>query len=482
MIVENPDPPIITAQTLRHLLLCERRVWLDAHRDPALRDDASPETLRLYALGTQHERRVHDATTIAIEPITRDLMAQEVSGILGACLEHHTPLDLTDTVFAIRGQVDQLLRIVREGEYSYSPVEIKQRARPDHADWVQLDLYVWLLSLTQGGFPPAELWLGADTAGRPRARLPHEYDEARLMEALTRAAQLLNVPSAPPVRLESHCKDCHWYTACQSVAQQEQRLELLYGVSRTTRHNMLQAGMTTLADVVVLSAEELQQVKGIGPKTAPRIRANAQAWLENRPVWLNPLPEDCHRSGWMFDLETLEAAGRTVPWCMGWCDSDGRTQITLVAPVQLPEELVLPDGQAVILAPDSDSAWEAFAAAVDHDDSPIFHWTGYDSAIMRDTAPTAVRDRLESRLHDLNATLRHVVSLPLKSTSIKPVSLHLGFAWQGYNDWFAAYLDYKYWLETNNLDALTRACMYQRADVQSMAHVWRWLVAEAPTA
>ena len=61
------------------------------------------------------------------------------------------------------------------------------------------------------------------------------------------------------------------------------------------------------------------------------------------------------------------------------------------------------------------------------------------------------------------------------------MSTHLGFAWPGYQDWFAAYLDYQHWLDTGSLDALARACLYQRADVQSMALVWRWLVAHAPS-
>lgn len=492
MTAEFPHSAVITAQTLRHLLMCERRVWLDARADPALRDAAAPEALRLYALGSQHEDRVHAATAGPIEPVdiasweegvaaTRELMRRGVPGILGACLEVRVPLDLSDTVYTLRGRADQLLRVWHHGEAVYSPVEIKQRSQPEEADWLQLDLYVWLLSLLQGTVPPAELWLGADPLGRPRRRLAHDYDEDRLMAALLRAAHLTASAPEPPVRIEPHCATCHWFTACQGVAQREKRLDLLYGVSRTTRASLEAAGIARLEDLVARSPDELQAIKGIGPRTAPRIRANAQAWLENRPVWLDALPEVCRQPGWMFDLETWEIGGRTVPWCMGWCDGDGQTHITLVAPVQLPEPLALPDGQQVTLAPDSDAAWEVFAAAVSEDSRPIFHWSGYDAAILRGSAPEYVRAQLAPRMHDLNATLKRVVSLPLKSTSIKPVSTHLGFAWPGYQDWFAAYLDYQHWLETGSLDALARACLYQRADVQSMALVWRWLVAHAPS-
>jgi predicted RecB family nuclease len=256
-------------------------------------------------------------------------------------------------------------------------------------------------------------------------------------------------------------------------------INLLYGVARKTRDHMRLAGLVTLAHVAAATPEELQRVKGIGPVTAPAIRANAQAWLENRPIWYNPLPDACHRDGWMFDLETYERAGRVIPWCMGWCDVHGTTGIALVAPVQEPEPLILPGGQVITLVPDSDAAWETFAAAVPGD-QPVYHWTGYDMGILRATAPLDVRAQLGPCFTDLHAVFKRAVSLPLGSTSIKAISVYLGFPWMGYTDWFAAYLDYCYWLDEGNLSALARACAYQRADVQSMAWVWRWLVANRP--
>jgi predicted RecB family nuclease len=252
-------------------------------------------------------------------------------------------------------------------------------------------------------------------------------------------------------------------------------IDLLYGVSRKTRDHMRQAGILTLAHVITRTVDELQQVKGIGPVTAPSILANAQAWLENRPVWREPLPETCRLPGWMFDLETLESGGRTIPWCLGWCDANGTTHIALVAPVQYPETLILPDEQAVTLVPDSDTVWEVFAESVADTAGPLYHWTGYDAGILAATGPEHVKAVLGPRLHDLHKTFKTAVSLPLKSTSIKPVSAYLGYAWPGYQDWFAALLDYRHWLDTGDADVLARACMYQRADVQSMAHVWRWL-------
>jgi len=446
----------------------------------------------LFALGHQHEWRIQQATAAtSINPITvdtweeavavtRDLMARGVEGILGACLEAQTPLDLTDRVFTVRGQIDRLVRLPQFDEPVYAPVEIKQRSRPEDADWVQLDFYVWLLSFEQAVVPAGELWLGENAYGLPRARLEHHYDEERLMAALLRVIAVRDAVDEPGVRIEPHCKTCHWNALCQSHARMDGNIDLLYALPRTTRANLRRAGITTLSRVLAAAEDELLAVKGIGAKTAARLRINARAWIENGPVWCASLPDHTRAPGWMFDLETHEVKGKTVPWCMGWCDIEGNTHITLVNAVELPQTVTLPSGERVTYAPDSDSAWEVFAEAVAGEDSPIYHWTGYDAALLRGSAPAHVVERLLPRFSDLHATFKQSVSLPLKSTSIKPVSVYFGFEWPGHQDYRAAYIDYQYWLDSADPVALTRSVTYQRADVQSMALVWRWLVEHTP--
>ncbi len=392
------EPLTITAQTLRNLLTCERRVWLDSHGDPALRAETPPDVLHVYALGHAHEQAIQAATADHIEAIplaswaegvevTRRLMRQGVAGIIQARLEIDAPLDASGKLYRLRGVVDRLVRLPGYSRPMYAPVEIKQYGRADEADWLQLDFYSWLLDLVQGFAPPGELWLSADEFQRPRQRLLHEYDEARVTTALNRVVDRLSDMRAPAVRIAPHCKSCPWLAPCQQVAQNDQSIDLLYGVSRTTRRNMREAGLNTLAEIAACIPEDLQRVKGIGPVTAPVIHANARAWLENRPVMFNPLPPLCQQPGWMFDLETREMGGRTVPWSLGWCDTEENAHIALVAPVQVPETRTLPDGQSITLAPDSDSAWDVMAAALAGDDRPIYHWTGYDSAILHGSAP-----------------------------------------------------------------------------------------------
>lgn len=473
------DRIVITARSVRDLALCERRAWLDAERIGPAGD--APLTLGVVwdNAGPLETRRA--ATWADAVAQTGRLMALGAATVFGACLELEAPLDLSDRVFAIRAQIDRLERVEHLGETLYAPVLLRESLTADDADRLTLDLWVWLLDNLGGTPPPAELWLGVDGLGRARRRLAHEYDEARLLDALTRLAALLAREAAPPVHLIEACKTCPHRADCDAIARQDGALDLLYGVSRRVREGLRAAGLRSLAQIAAASPDDLMRVKGIGPASAPRIHANARAWLNACPVHLHPLPETCAAGGWMFDLETLERNGQVVPWCMGWCDVRGQTQIALVGPVQTPETLSLPGGQQVTLAPDSDSLWEVLAESV-AGNAPIFHWTGYDAALLRGTAPRAVRDALEPRFEDLHRHFTRAVSLPLRSTSIKVISTYLGYPWPGYNEWFAAYLDYRYWLDGGPIAALERACMYQRADVQSMAWVWRWWAGVQPSA
>ncbi|RPI95699.1 MAG: hypothetical protein EHM39_11570 [Chloroflexi bacterium] len=116
------EPLTITAQTLRNLLTCERRVWLDTHGDPALRAEILADDLHVYALGNAHEQAVQVATAEHIEPIplaswaegvevTRRLMRQGVAGIIQARLEIDVPLDASGTLYRLRGVVDRLVSL-----------------------------------------------------------------------------------------------------------------------------------------------------------------------------------------------------------------------------------------------------------------------------------------------------------------------------------------------------------------------------------
>lgn len=254
-------------------------------------------------------------------------------------------------------------------------------------------------------------------------------------------------------------------------------ITLLPGLRQDTRDQFRKEGIESLQQIVAMQPADLRRFKGI-KSTAESVHATARAFVNGHPIWYNPLPEVCHRGGWLFDIETDP---RTMEvWCLGWSDCQDNAQVALVAPqVRRPTPFTLADGRTVIFVPDSDMVWEVFAEGVSGDDMPIYHWTGFDAAVMRKSAPEMVRETLDERLYDLHHVTTRAVRFPTSSTSIKAIAGYLQFAYSAYEAWDAAYNDYNLWLAREDVAALTRACCYQRDDVLAMGVVWRWLVTNA---
>jgi predicted RecB family nuclease len=258
----------------------------------------------------------------------------------------------------------------------------------------------------------------------------------------------------------------------------ESDISLLDGLRAETRTALRRAGIDTVHQLAALSVEELRAFKGVGKVTAPAIKAHAQAWMEQRAVWYGSLRATCHQSGFMFDLET---DGFThVPWCFGWEDADGTAYAAVVSPDHRETRVTLSNGHEIILVSSSDALWEIFAAMTVETECPVYHWGYYDKGILRSTAPWEVRAQLEDRMHNLHDTFKRAVKFPRRGTSLKETAAHLNFAWSSYQDWMAAYLDYRRWLASGDIEALSRACSYQQDDVRALGLVWRWLVDNAP--
>jgi predicted RecB family nuclease len=472
----------ITAYTLRHLYQCERRVWLDRHGDIALHEEVISERA---LIGVEHERKIGEVMFGAVTPVpvsswaemvqsTRELMAQGVAGIAGAAFERETILG--DRIVTVRGRLDWLRKINQPselGRWAYEPVEIKQRAELQDADRVQLDLYLWLLEEAQGAESTGWFWLGRDDDGTPLRVLEHIYSAERLDSVFARVAAVID-DSAPPIFLTAHCKLCGWYSACTQVANREHAFTLLPGLSQVTWEHMRQAGIRTVEDVAALSAEQLQKFKGVGKARSLEMLTSAQAMSAGQPVLRNPLPPLVRQPGVMLDLETRLDDGAV--WCFGWLGADGRSQVAVVARHFDGDSLILPDGQTIHIIPDSDTGWRMVAEAAAQMPGPVYHWGGFEQNVLRATAPRDVIEALRDRLHDLNRTFRKSFALPLRSTSIKSVAPYFGFKWPEGTNALTAHDDYRAWLLDNDRVALARACAYNRADVEALDLVWRWMV------
>jgi len=479
-------PLVITAYTLRHLLMCERRVWLDQHGDKTTRTDRAQVGSER---GKLHEQLVSAAMFGPANPVpavswdamlqaTRDLMTHGAAGIQGAAFERSLDLSPAQTVI-VRGRVDWLRRVAQPsafGKWAYEPVEIKLRGEPTEADTLQLDLYLWLLQGLQAVEPSGWLWLGRDEYNQPSQIIEHSYNEDRLFTALERACATLAATSALPIFLASHCDTCHWQTSCKQIASAGRSLAALPGLPRQTWEHMQREGIMTLDHILVLSPQDLQRFKGLGKSKAHDIYTAAQAIGTGQPVQRNRLPDAAWQPGMMLDLETCIEGVVGVPWCFGWQGWEGQFQVAIVDAFYDDARLILPDGLLVTIVPDSDAGWRLFAAEAEANPGPIYHWGSFEKGVLRATAPDEVIDALDDRLHDLNRTFKRTFVFPVRGTSIKTVAPYLGFRWPEGTNAFSAWDDYRAWLLDSDKQALARACAYNRADVEAMALIRRWMI------
>lgn len=473
---------IITAYTLRYLSMCDRRVWLDHFGERNLRETVSAD---VFAGGISHEQAVGAAMFGPVIPVTaldwadkvrvtRDLMRQGAAGIQGAAFERTFDFGLPITV---RGRVDWLRRVSQPselGRWCYEPVEIKLRKEVSLEDRLQLDLYLWLLNQEQGVETSGWFWMARDADNRPLHVIEHSLDEARLFMAFEQVYALLDMVSAPPIFLAAHCKTCSWHSACENSARSGQDIALLPGLSRQTWEHMHRENIQTLEHILALSPQDLSHFKGVGKKRAMEMRAHAQAVVGGMPVPRCPLPEKVRLPGVMLDLETGLDDGRV--WCFGWRGADGRTRVAIVDAYCEEKVLHCPDGQVIMIIRSSDEGWRLVAEAADEMPGPVYHWGSFEKGVLRNTAPPDVVLALDDRLHDLNRTFRQTYALPVRGTSIKKVAPYLGFRWPEGTNAFSAWADYSAWLMESDASALARACSYNRADVDALSLIWKWMV------
>ncbi len=201
----------------------------------------------------------------------------------------------------------------------------------------------------------------------------------------------------------------------------------------------------------------------------------------NFPLYLKRarIPDDLHIPGMMLDLETRMDGGASLPWCFGWQIGDTPVQIAIVDRYFEEDTLHLQDGTQLIMIEDHDEGWRLMVEAAASVPGAVYHWGAFEKGILRSTAPPEVITALEDRLHDLNRTFRKTFALPFKGTGLKKVAPYLGFAWPEGTNAFTAWADYNAWLMESNKDALARACAYNRADVEALALIWKWMLAQS---
>lgn len=476
---------------------CPRRAFLNVYGDLHERDPERDFLLKLRQESQSHvasvlaefypnyqQPQVSDGNWEARARETESLMQQGADCIYRGALVQFDCQDwgwLSQGISVVEGQTATLIAtphlLVKQpkpsqlGDWSYLPIGIQLGRRPKPEYKLVAAFYAQLLGMIQGVLPTT-----AEIVLRRQNHCTVDLVEwlPRMREAVADCLQILLARQEPEVFISrQRCSLCHWYTHCYAIAQSQQHLSLVPGVT-PSRYEYLQAiGVDTVASLA--DACPIDMGEKIGLEVAGQLKQQAQALVENRAI---------RKPNGFFDIRTtiptasvelyfdIEAEPeRNLDYLLGILLLDRKTNSERFYPF-LAEK---PEEEATI--------WHEFLAVVNYfDNAPIFHFSEYEVETIKRLAylyktPRQQINSLLSRCVDLHKRATHSVTFPVESYSLKALANWIGFQWRdrgASGDRCVCWYDQ--WLKTGDRSFLEAILRYNEDDCRATLHLKNWLV------
>ncbi|HEY9800980.1 MAG TPA: TM0106 family RecB-like putative nuclease [Leptolyngbyaceae cyanobacterium] len=480
---------LINAEHLLQYQRCKRRPVLDIQGDRSLRDAPSELLLKLQEDKFAHQQSIlaHFAyhkpdypkpDWVAGQAATIELMQRGVEYIYqGVLLANYNELIETDqTNYTCLSRPDLLVKQPGQsifGDWVYEPVDIELGKRPKQEYQVVTAYHAQVLAKVQG-VKPQTAWLmlrGKET--------PYAVDLCRwipqMQGILQEFIQALESEAAPEVFIaRQKCNLCLWYSQCYAIAQSQQHLSLLPGVS-PIRYTQLQTlDITSLESLANTSPTILENLVGFDGEVAAKLVVQAQSVLQKQPLIL-PFPPPKGNLTFNSSIELyfdIEAQpDLNLDYLLGVLVVNKQTNTeqfyAFVAEKPEEEELI----------------WRQFLELVwRYPEAPIYHFCVYELDTVKRLAklyrtPYASVSPVLHRFVDIYEHLTQTVALPIESYALKAIARWLGFEWRDKEATGAKCIYwYDQWLETGDRNLLEIILRYNEDDCRATRRVKDWLV------
>jgi len=388
-----------------------------------------------------------------------------------------------------RGHADFLFRVDRAsdlGDLSYEVADTKLAKHSKPYFLIQLCFYSELLEKVQGGGVPENVHVILGTGEKESFRLSEFSAYYRRVRKSFEAELEAGVPDTYPLPV-SHCEICSWKDNCEAVWDKDDHLTRVAGIQRRQIELLEADGVTTLAELGMMSAD--RQVSGVRSETLSKIRTQAALQLEDRESGENiyrllpprsergfsRLPEPSH-GDIFFDFEGDPLFGdRGLEYLFGYVAVDsGKPLFTDLWGRNYEEEKL---------------TFETFIDFVMErrkvfPGSHVYHYAPYEvTAIRRLAGVHATRElEVDKLLRDkVFVDLYKIVSEGLQiskdSYSIKKVeSFYRGARDTEVADGGASIVEFEKWLETGDDSILKAIADYNEDDCVSTLECRDWLL------
>jgi predicted RecB family nuclease len=391
------------------------------------------------------------------------------------------------------GQADFLVRTDRPsglGAWSYDIADTKLARRLKVPALLQMATYAERLAELQGGHPEFLTVITGDGVERPW-RLADVASYSRRARSRLRQVVEGDAPGAcPPTEPVpvAYCSQCRWKTKCSDLWEGADDLSLVAGMRKDHRQTLLEAGISTVAQLGRADSADLP--RGIGKPSRERLAQQARLQMAERttgaPAYelLSPeagkgllgLPEPSPGDVYLdFEGDPFAHDGAGREYLAGLWDRDGTFTAWWAHSFEqeqtLTEQLV------------DDLIGRLKADPKMH----VYHYAAYEqSALKRLTGRHGTREgELDTLLRgerfvDLYAVVRHGIRISKASYSIKKLE---DFYW-GHTrkavtqdqvaDAMTSVVEYERFLVEGDTSILDSIQAYNREDVRSThdLHVW----------
>ncbi len=475
---------VIQDNTLFTFLRCQRRAYLDVYGDAGLQ--ASPSD---YLVKLKGDSAVHRQTVLKeFQPINRP--SRHAGNVAATVHETFTLMQqgvdyiCRGTIAAVNndgsiGYISQPDLWIKQlgsswlGNWHYVPLDIKLGKKPKQEYQLTAAFHAYVLAAWQGVVP-----VEAHLRLRERHYVTDlEKQWPTLLELLDTCEAVLTSAETPDVFISrSRCDMCVWLNHCYDVAQEQNHLSLLPGVTLNRYRHLDKLGLTTVETLARNQPATLAQASGFELKVAEKLVHQAQAKLSGIAIARTdanncfPLTPESLPSAPIelyFDIEA--APDKDLVYLHGILVVDNENQTETFIPL-------------VAREPESESnAWHQFQHVMAHyPDSPIYHFCPYEAQTVRRLAERYGSiidiDELLSRFVDIHKRIVDAVTLPIESYALKHIARWMGFEWRDSSANGAQSICwYDNWLSSQDEQYLNDILKYNEDDCRATFWVKRWL-------
>ncbi len=301
----------------------------------------------------------------------------------------------------------------------------------------------------------------------------------RSQELVRECLIMLDSKDEPDVFISRQkCYLCSWHNNCHQIAQSQQHLSLIPGITPKRYQLLKQQRINNLKSLSDLSVLDLGKI--INSEIAPNLYQQVQSLLHNQPYLKSASPPQIPSANieLYFDIEA--EPDRNIDYLLGVLLVDYQQQTQQYYSF-LAETL-----------PDEKKMWQEFLNWLGkYREVPIFHYSNYEVETVKRLAylyqtPTVQLESILTRLIDVHKILIESVFLPVENYSLKSVANWLGFRWREPN---TGKVDnnkvniggdqcvfwYDQWLKTCDRQWLNYILIYNEDDCLATYKLKQWL-------